>query len=120
MYAIIKTGGKQYRVQENDVLKVEKLSAAVGETVIFDEVVAVGGDKLQVGTPLVEGCAVQAEVLEQVRTKRLLSSSTRRRRTTEERMAIDSHTLLLRLQVLAQQLRRQLQLRLQKRQISLR
>ena len=49
MYAIIKTGGKQYRVQENDVLKVEKLNAAVGETVTFDEVVAVGGDKLQVG-----------------------------------------------------------------------
>ena len=65
MYAIIKTGGKQYRVQENDVLKVEKLNAAVGETVTFDEVVAVGRDKLQVGTPFVEGCAVQAEVLEQ-------------------------------------------------------
>ncbi len=72
MYAIIKTGGKQYRVQENDVLKVEKLSAAVGETVIFDEVVAVGGDKLQVGTPLVEGCAVQAEVLEQGKNEKVI------------------------------------------------
>ena len=93
MYAIIKTGGKQYRVQENDVLKVEKLNAAVGETVTFDEVVAVGGDKLQVGTPFVEGCAVQAEVLDRVRTKKLLSLSTRLRRTTEERMVTDSHTL---------------------------
>ena len=72
MYAIIKTGGKQYRVQENDVLKVEKLNAAVGETVAFDEVVAVGGDKLQVGTPFVEGCAVQAEVLEQGKNEKVI------------------------------------------------
>lgn len=72
MYAIIKTGGKQYRVQENDVLKVEKLNAAVGETVTFDEVVAVGGDKLQVGTPFVAGCAVQAEVLEQGKNEKVI------------------------------------------------
>lgn len=72
MYAIIKTGGKQYRVQENDVLKVEKLNAAVGETVTFDEVVAVGGDKFQVGTPFVEGCAVQAEVLEQGKNEKVI------------------------------------------------
>ena len=72
MYAIIKTGGKQYRVQENDVLKVEKLNAAVGETVTFDEVVAVGRDKLQVGTPFVEGCAVQAEVLEQGKNEKVI------------------------------------------------
>ena len=72
MYAIIKTGGKQYRVQENDVLKVEKLNAAVGETITFDEVVAVGGDKLQVGTPFVEGCAVQVEVLEQGKNEKVI------------------------------------------------
>ena len=65
MYAIIKTGGKQYRVQQGDELRVEKLDAKEGEKVVFDEVVAVGGDKLVVGTPLVEGYAVTAEVLEQ-------------------------------------------------------
>lgn len=65
MYAIIKTGGKQYRVQQGDEFKVEKLDAKVGDKVVFDEVVAVGGDKLVVGTPLVEGYAVTAEVLEQ-------------------------------------------------------
>ena len=65
MYAIIKTGGKQYRVQQGDEFKVEKLDANVGDKVVFDEVVAVGGDKLVVGTPLVEGYAVTAEVLEQ-------------------------------------------------------
>ena len=65
MYAIIKTGGKQYRVQQGDEFRVEKLDASVGDKVVFDEVVAVGGDKLVVGTPFVEGYAVTAEVLEQ-------------------------------------------------------
>ena len=65
MYAIIKTGGKQYRVQQGDELRVEKLEAKEGDKVVFDEVVAVGGDKLVVGTPFVEGYAVTAEVLEQ-------------------------------------------------------
>lgn len=65
MYAIIKTGGKQYRVQQGDEFKIEKLDAKVGEKVVFDEVVAVGGDKLIVGTPFVDGYVVNAEVLEQ-------------------------------------------------------
>lgn len=65
MYAIIKTGGKQYRVQQGDELRVEKLDAKEGDKVVFDEVVAVGGDKLVVGTPFVEGYAVTAEVLTQ-------------------------------------------------------
>lgn len=65
MYAIIKTGGKQYRVQQGDEFRIEKLDAKVGEKVVFDEVVAVGGDKLIVGTPFVDGYVVNAEVLEQ-------------------------------------------------------
>jgi len=65
MYAIIMTGGKQYRVQQGDELRIEKLEAKEGDKVVFDEVVAVGGDKLVVGTPFVEGYAVTAEVLEQ-------------------------------------------------------
>ena len=65
MYAIIKTGGKQYRVQQGDELRVEKLDAKEGDKVVFEEVVAVGGDKLVVGTPFVEGYAVTAEVLTQ-------------------------------------------------------
>ena len=72
MYAIIRTGGKQYRVQENDEFRVEKLDANVGDKVVFDEVVAVGGDELVVGTPLVEGCAVQAEVLEQGKADKVI------------------------------------------------
>ena len=72
MYAIIRTGGKQYRVQENDEFRVEKLDAQVGDKVVFDEVIAVGGDELVVGTPLVEGYAVEAEVLEQGKADKVI------------------------------------------------
>ena len=72
MYAIIKTGGKQYRVQQGDEFRVEKLEANVGDKVVFDEVVAVGGDKLVVGTPFVEGYAVEAEVLEQGKADKVI------------------------------------------------
>ena len=72
MYAIIKTGGKQYRVQQGDEFRVEKLDAKVGDKVVFDQVVAVGGDKLIAGTPFVEGYAVEAEVLEQGKADKVI------------------------------------------------
>ncbi len=62
MFAIVKTGGKQYRVAEGDVLRVEKLAAEAGETVELP-VLLLGGDDVKVGTPNVEGASVQAEVL---------------------------------------------------------
>ena len=72
MYAIIKTGGKQYRVQKDDVFKIEKINAEAGDTVSFDEVMAVGGDTLTVGTPFVEGCYVKAEVVEQGKNDKVI------------------------------------------------
>lgn len=72
MYAIIQTGGKQYRVQEGDEFKVEKLEAKAGDKVVFDEVLTVGGDKLIVGKPFVEGYAVTAEVLEQGKNDKVI------------------------------------------------
>ena len=72
MYAIIKTGGKQYRVQQGDEFRVEKLDAKVGDKVVFDQVVAVGGDKLVAGTPFVDGYAVEAEVLEQGKADKVI------------------------------------------------
>lgn len=72
MYAIIMTGGKQYRVQMGDELKVEKLDAEVGATVTFTDVLAVGGDSLKVGNPYVEGFAVTAEVLEQGKNDKVI------------------------------------------------
>lgn len=64
MYAVIKTGGKQYRVAEGDVLKVEKLSTAAGESVeINDVLLIVNGEELKVGAPVIEGAKVTAEVV---------------------------------------------------------
>ena len=72
MYAIIKTGGKQYRVALGDEFKVEKLDVEVGTEVEFDQVLAVGGETLQVGNPYVEGVTVQAEVVEQGKNDKVI------------------------------------------------
>ena len=63
MYAIIETGGKQYRVQEGDVLNIEKLNVEAGDTVEFDKVLVLAGEELKVGAPYVEGAAVDAVVV---------------------------------------------------------
>ena len=73
MYAIIKTGGKQYRVAEGDVIRIEKLSAEEGEGVTFDEVLTVvDGDIVKVGRPLVEGAKVTGKVQAQGKDKKIL------------------------------------------------
>lgn len=73
MYAVIETGGKQYRVQVGEILTVEKLTAQVGETVEFDQVLAVKTDEaFKLGSPLVVGAKVQAKVLEQGRDKKII------------------------------------------------
>lgn len=72
MYAVIKSGGKQYRVAEGDVLKVEKLNAEAGDTVDFDEVLLVAdGDDVKVGTPRLDGGRVSAEVVSQGRGRKI-------------------------------------------------
>ena len=73
MYAVIKTGGKQYRVQQGDVIFVEKLDAQADEAVTFDEVLLVGdADQSKVGTPVVEGAKVEGKVLSQVKGKKIV------------------------------------------------
>jgi large subunit ribosomal protein L21 len=72
MYAVVKTGGKQYRVQEGDVLFVEKLDAEVEAIVELTEVLAVGGETLKVGAPLVEGAKVIAKVIAQGKAKKVI------------------------------------------------
>ena len=73
MYAVIKTGGKQYRVQQGDVIFVEKLNAQADEAVTFDEVLLVGdADQSKVGTPVVEGAKVEGKVLAQVKGKKIV------------------------------------------------
>ncbi|XBQ17407.1 MAG: 50S ribosomal protein L21 [Oceanicaulis sp.] len=80
MYAVIKTGGKQYRVAPGDVLRVEKLEAEAGDVVSFDEVLMLGGDgDATVGSPLVDGAAVTCEVLDVRKDKKVLVFKKRRR-----------------------------------------
>ena len=71
MFAVIETGGKQYKVNEGDVIYVEKLNVAEGETVTFDKVLAVSTDTLSVGTPYVEGATVTASVIANGRGKKI-------------------------------------------------
>ncbi|HWV39054.1 MAG TPA: 50S ribosomal protein L21 [Vulgatibacter sp.] len=74
MYAVIKTGGKQYRVQEGDTLRVEKLSGESGDQVEFAEVLMLGGtDSPKIGMPIVEGAKVVGSILEQGRGKKVFS-----------------------------------------------
>lgn len=73
MYAIIKTGGKQYRVNEGDVISVEKLAVDSGEAVVFDEVLAVSKNgELQIGAPVVSGAKVEGTVIQQGKEKKVV------------------------------------------------
>ena len=80
MFAVIKTGGKQYRVAAEDVLKIEKVAGDAGDMVEFGEVLAVGNE---IGAPLVSGALVTAEILEQGRAKKLITFKTRRRQNSQ-------------------------------------
>jgi large subunit ribosomal protein L21 len=80
MYAVMTTGGKQYKVAQGDRLRIEKIGAAVGETVTFDQVLLVGGEALKIGTPLVAGAKVTAKVVAQAREKKIIVFKFRRRK----------------------------------------
>ena len=72
MYAVIATGGKQYKVAEGDVIKVEKLGVAAGETVSFDQVLVVNNGTLKVGNPTVSGASVSASVVEEGKNRKVI------------------------------------------------
>ena len=80
MYAIIETGGRQFRVVEGSKIRVEKLRAEVGSELVLDKVLLVGGLRLNLGAPYVQGAAVRAEVLEHGRGEKLLIFKKRRRK----------------------------------------
>jgi large subunit ribosomal protein L21 len=84
MYAVIKTGGKQYRVAPGDKLRVEKLPGNVGDTVTFGEVLLVagdaGGESVKLGKPLIAGAKVEAKVIAQDRAKKIIVFKFRRRK----------------------------------------
>jgi large subunit ribosomal protein L21 len=81
MYAVIKTGGKQYRVAQGDKLRVEKLPGNVGDAVTLDQVLLVGGDDaLKIGTPILAGATVTAKIVAQNRAKKIIVFKFRRRK----------------------------------------
>ncbi len=84
MYAIIETGGKQYKVQKNDVLAVEKLAAKGGDKVQFNAVLLTGGKDVKLGDPLVQGAGVQATVIDQIKDKKVISFVKRRRKSSSK------------------------------------
>ncbi len=81
MYAVIKTGGKQYRVEKGDIIRIEKLAGEVGQSIDFEDVLMVSdGDSQKVGDPMIAGAKVVGKVLEQARDKKIFILKFRRRK----------------------------------------
>lgn len=85
MFAVIKTGGKQYKVASGDMLRVERIAANAGEKVQFNDVLMLGGDETKVGAPLIEDAGVQAEVVEQIKGDKVIHFVKRRRKHSSKR-----------------------------------
>src|SRR5690349_10965588 len=97
MFAVFKTGGKQYRVAAEDVIKVGKVKGEPGEIVEFGEVLVVGGDNLSLGAPTVAGAMVAAEVLEQARGPKIIAFKKRRRKNSRRKIGHRQEFTLLRI-----------------------
>ena len=97
MYAVIQTGGKQYRVAAQDTLKVDRLAGEPGQIVQFGEVLLVGGDSVTLGTPTVAGAAVAAEVLEQGRGPKVIAFKKRRRKNSRRKRGFRAEFTLVRI-----------------------
>ena len=85
MFAVIKTGGKQYRVAAEDKIKVEKIAGEPGEIIQFGEVLVVGGDNVTLGDPTVSGASVAAEVVSQGRGEKVIAFKKRRRKNSRRK-----------------------------------
>jgi large subunit ribosomal protein L21 len=85
MFAVIKTGGKQYTVAANDVITIERLEGEAGDVISFTEVLMIGGDKAVVGSPLVAGATVAGELVEQARGPKVISFKKRRRQNSKRK-----------------------------------
>jgi large subunit ribosomal protein L21 len=97
MFAVFKTGGKQYRVAAEDVLEVDKIKGAPGEIVEFGEVLVVGGDNVTLGTPTIAGATVAAEVLQQARGPKIIAFKKRRRKNSRRKRGHRQEFTLLRI-----------------------
>jgi large subunit ribosomal protein L21 len=97
MFAVIKTGGKQYRVAAEDKLKVEKVAGEPGEIIQFGEVLVVGGDTVTLGTPTVSGASVAAEVVAQERGPKVIAFKKRRRKNSRRKRGHRQEFTLIRI-----------------------
>lgn len=95
MFAVLKTGGKQYKVQAGDVLRVEKLAAEAGDKVQFNDILMIGGDKPALGTPFVSGAGVQADVIDTIKADKVITYHKRRRKHSSQRTRGHRQTLTL-------------------------
>jgi large subunit ribosomal protein L21 len=96
MFAVIRTGGKQYRVTADDVIKIDKIKGDPGEIVEFGDVLVVGGENVLLGTPTVSGACVAAEVLEQGRGPKIIAFKKRRRKNSRRKRGHRQEFTLLR------------------------
>jgi large subunit ribosomal protein L21 len=103
MYAVVRTGGKQYRVTPGEVIKVERLDGEVGATVALDQVLMIGGDgaQVRVGTPMIDGAKVAAEVLEQAKAPKVIVFKKRRRKNYRPKRGHRQLLTVLRIQDIA-------------------
>jgi len=85
MFAVIRTGGKQYKVAKDDVLVVEKLTGDVGKTLKISDVLMLGGDKPKTGTPTISGASVTFEILEQGKGEKVIAFKKKRRKNTHRK-----------------------------------
>jgi len=97
MFAVIKTGGKQYRVAAEDMLKVDRLKGEPGEIVQFGEVLVVGGDGVTLGSPTIAGASVAAEVLQQGRGPKIIAFKKRRRKNSRRKRGFRQEFTLVRI-----------------------
>ncbi|MDF1750116.1 MAG: 50S ribosomal protein L21 [Alphaproteobacteria bacterium] len=97
MFAVVKTGGKQYRVAKDDVIRVEKLDAEAGDTVLLNEVLMISDENgAQTGTPMLPGAVVEAEVVEQTRNKKIIIFKKKRRQNYRRKRGHRQHVTVLR------------------------
>ena len=97
MFAVFKTGGKQYRVAADDKLQIDKIAGEPGQIVEFGEVLLVGGESIQAGTPTVAGASVAAEVIEQGRGPKIIAFKKRRRKNSRRKRGHRQEFTLIRI-----------------------
>ena len=97
MFAVIKTGGKQYTVAANDVITIERLEGNAGDAITFGEVLMIGGEKAVVGAPTVAGASVTGELVEQARGPKVISFKKRRRQNSKRKRGHRQHLSLVRI-----------------------